>query len=72
MKIRGTHLDKTQSRGSATLVFLALLGLMLVMIAAGEKAIFHFKSELKLTEKKQIERLNAQTNSIANSQTISK
>jgi hypothetical protein len=61
-----------QSRGSATVVFLALLGIMLVLIAAGEKSIFHFQRELKLTEKKEIERLNAQTNVGTNFQKISK
>ncbi len=56
---------RAQCRGSAVIVFLALLGIMLLLIAASDKAIFHFQRELKLTEQRQIQRLNSQTNAPA-------
>jgi hypothetical protein len=43
--------------GSAVVVLLALLGMMLVFVAANTVAIRSLQRELKLIEKKQVQRL---------------
>ena len=53
-------------RGMATVIFIALLAIMLVLVTAESRALFYLHREVKLLEQQQINRLNAsQTNSIA-------
>ena len=52
--------------GMATLIFIVLLSIMLVLVMAESTALFHLHREVKFLEQQQIKRLNAsQTNSVA-------
>ena len=49
--------------GSAVLLFITLLAIMLMLITANRSALLHLHRELKLLDQRQIKRLNAsQTN----------
>ena len=49
--------------GSAVLLFITLLAIMLMLITANGSALLHLHRELKLLDQRQIKRLNAsQTN----------
>jgi hypothetical protein len=49
--------------GSAVLIFVTLLAIMLMLITANSSALLHLHHELKLLDRRQVERLNAsQTN----------
>ena len=45
-------------RGMATILFIALLSIMLILVMAESRALFHLHREVKLLEQKQIKRLN--------------
>jgi hypothetical protein len=66
MKIQREHLDRKSERGMATVVFIALLAIMLILVTAESRALFHLHREVKLLEQQQIKRLdNLQANSVA-------
>ena len=66
MKIHREHLVRGSERGMATIIFIALLAIMLVLVMAESSALFHLHREMQLLEQQQIKRLNAsQTNSVA-------
>ena len=66
MKIQREHLDRKSERGMATVVFIALLAIMLILVTAESRALFHLHREEKLLEQQQIKRLdNLQANSVA-------
>ncbi len=49
--------------GSAVLIMITLLAVMLLLITANSSALLHLHRELKLLDQRQVERLNAsQTN----------
>ena len=48
-----------RNRGSAVVVMIVLLGLMLVFVFANVKTLHFMKRELKLIETRQLQRLNA-------------
>jgi hypothetical protein len=48
----------TTERGSATIVMIALLAIMLILILANSRILFNLQRELKLIERHQIERVN--------------
>ena len=50
--------SRTTERGSATLVMIALLAIMLILILANSRTLFNLQRELKLIERQQIERVN--------------
>ena len=53
-------------RGMATIIFVALLAIMMILIMASATPLVQLRIEEKLIEQKQIERLNAsQTNAVA-------
>jgi hypothetical protein len=55
----------SRQSGSAVLIFITLLAIMLMLITANSSALLHLHRELKLLEHRQIERLSAsQTNTI--------
>jgi len=65
MKIQREHFFRGSERGMATLIFIVLLSIMLVLVMAESSALFHLHREMQLLEQQQIKRLNAsQTNSI--------
>jgi hypothetical protein len=66
MKIQRIHSVRRNERGMATLVFIALLAIMLLLVTANGESLFQLHREMKLLEQRQIKRLDAsQTNSIA-------
>jgi hypothetical protein len=56
MKIQRQHFGE---QGMATVVFIALLAIMMILITAESRALFHLHREVKLLEQQQIKRLNA-------------
>jgi hypothetical protein len=66
MKIQSKPFARKSAGGSATVVFVALLAIMLILITAEGSALFQLHREVKLLEQQQIKRLNNwQTNSVA-------
>jgi len=54
---------RVRERASAVLVFMAILAVMLLVVAANLKTLNHLRDDLKLLERRQIQRLQAsQTN----------
>ena len=50
-------------RGFATVIFIMLLSIMLILVTAESGALFHLHREVKFLEQQQIKRLNlSQTN----------
>jgi len=63
MKIQFDHFGfRRRECGMATLIFIALLAIMVILIAANVKTILQLGAEEKLIEQKQIQRLDSQTN----------
>jgi hypothetical protein len=57
---------KRSERGSATVVFIALLSIMVILATVNGKALFRLHREVKFLEQQQIKRLEAsQTNAVA-------
>jgi hypothetical protein len=55
--------ERRGQNGSTVLVLITLLVIMVILATANSKALFYLHREIKLLEKKQVERLNAsQTN----------
>ena len=50
---------RARQRGSAVLVLIVLLGLMLIFIGANLKSLHIMSRELKLIEKRQVQRLQS-------------
>lgn len=60
-------------RGMATVIFVALLAIMLVLVTAESRALFRLHREVKLLEQQQIKRLNGpQVNIVATTITQAK
>ena len=57
---------RRRQNGSAVLVFITLLAIMVILVTANSKALFRLHQEIKLLEQRQVKRLNAsQTNTVA-------
>jgi hypothetical protein len=66
MKIQRKHLVQGNEGGSATIIFITLLAIMVILVAANSKSLFLLDREVKLLEQQQVKRLNdSQTNSVA-------
>ena len=71
MKIPHPSNVRSRRDGSATIIFTALLAIMVIMVAAESRSLAHLRREVKFLEQKQIKRLNqsqtntAQTNTVA-------
>ena len=58
--------ERPRQNGSAVLLFITLLAIMVILVTANSKALFCLHQEIKLLEQRQVERLNtSQTNTIA-------
>jgi hypothetical protein len=69
MKIQREHLERRSERGMATVVFIALLAIMLILVTAEGRALIQLRREVKLLQKQQIKRLNlSQTNPVVATQ----
>jgi hypothetical protein len=64
MKVSRFNLSRHHRQsGSAVVIFITLLAIMLMLITANSSALLHLHRELKLLDQRQVERLNAsQTN----------
>jgi hypothetical protein len=52
--------------GMATVVFIALLAIMMILVTAESRALFHLHREVKFLEQQQIKRLDhSTTNAVA-------
>ncbi|HVU26371.1 MAG TPA: hypothetical protein VHG71_01380 [Verrucomicrobiae bacterium] len=59
MKIQRQNLSKKNEAGLATVVFIALLAIMMILVTAETRALVQLRQENKLLEQQQIKRLNA-------------
>jgi hypothetical protein len=72
MKIHREHFaggfagSKRKEGASATVIFIALLAIMVILVAVNSKSLFLLHREVKLLEQQQIKRLDAsQVNSMS-------
>jgi hypothetical protein len=74
MKTLSSHFSKeSRQNGSAVLIFITLLAIMVILATANSKAISHLHQGIKLLEQRQIERLNAsQTNATSVAEPLAK
>jgi len=73
MNIQHKHPERRSEHGMATVVFMALLAIMLILVTAESRALIQLRREVKLLQKQQIKRLNlSQINSVAATQPGSK
>jgi hypothetical protein len=65
--IRNSQLATRDSeRGMITIVFIALLAIMMILVTADTRALIHLRREVKFLQQQQIKRLiDSQTNSVA-------
>lgn len=69
MKIHEANLMRQTECGSVTVVFIALLAIMVMLIAANGQALIHLQREIKLLDQKQIKRLDgSQTHAMVTEQ----
>jgi len=79
MKIKLSHsggrraAPKRSEAGSAVLLFISLLAIMMILVTAESRALFHLHREVKFLEQQQIKRLNGpQTNAVVAAITVTK
>ena len=59
MKIQSENIARKGERGMASLIFIILLAIMLILVTAESRALFNLHLEAKSLVQKQIKRLNA-------------
>lgn len=65
MKIQRATFAPKNENGMATMVFIILLAIMMILVMAESRALFHLRRETKFLEQQQIKRLNGSaTNSV--------
>ncbi len=67
MKVQFNHFSGRRRKDGvvATMIFMALLGIMMILVAANVRTLVHLHATEKLIEQKQIQRMNAaQTNAV--------
>jgi len=73
MKIQHEHFKRRSEHGMATVIFIALLAIMLILVTAESRALIQLRREVKLLQQQQIKRLNlSQSNSMVVAQPVSK
>lgn len=66
MKIQRELFGRRSEGGMATVLFIALLAIMMILVTAESRALIQLRREVKLIERQQVKRLNAlSTNTIA-------
>jgi hypothetical protein len=66
MKISRFNFSRCHRQGgSAVLIFITLLAIMLMLITANSSTLLHLHRELKLLDQRQVERLKASQTNIA-------
>ena len=58
MKIQQTQFNRGSESGVATVMFIALLLIMMILVTAESRALFQLHREVKLLEQQQIKRLD--------------
>jgi hypothetical protein len=58
MKTPPPHGPRRREHGMATIVFIALLGIMMILVMAESRSLFHLHQEVKYWEQKQVKRLS--------------
>jgi hypothetical protein len=58
MKIRREHFIRRDERGLATIIFISLLAIMMILVTAEGRALYNLHREAKLLEQQQVKRLN--------------
>jgi hypothetical protein len=62
----GPGMPKRSEGGMITLIFIALLAIMMILVTANGRALFHLRREVKFMEQQQIKRLNfSATNTVS-------
>jgi hypothetical protein len=65
----GPALRKRNEDGMATIIFITLLAIMMILVTAEVRALFHLHREVKFLEQQQIKRLNTiSTNAVTAAQ----
>jgi hypothetical protein len=73
MKLLHNHSGPRSERGMATVVFIALLAIMMILVTTESRALIELRREVKLLQKQQIKRLDlSQTNLVVVTQLESK
>jgi hypothetical protein len=73
MKILRERSGRGGKRGMATVIFIALLAIMLILVTAESRALIQLRREVKFLQKQQIKRLNlSQSNPVVATQPASK
>lgn len=57
-------MPKRSESGMVTVIFIALLAIMMILVTANSRALLHLRREVKFMEQQQIMRLNA-TNTVS-------
>jgi len=66
MRIQPTHPGRPNEQGMVTLIFITLLSIMMILVMAESRSLYHLNREVKFMEQQQVKRLNgSQTNMIA-------
>jgi hypothetical protein len=58
MKTQPIHSTPRRENGMATILFIALLAIMMILVTAEARALIHLRREVKFLEQQQIKRLN--------------
>ncbi len=61
MKTHPQIFRRQNEAGMATVVFIALLAIMMILVTAESRALFHLHREVKFLEQQQIKRLDHST-----------
>ena len=59
MKIQKQTITRKREHGMVTAIFIALLAIMMILVAAETRSLFGLHREVKLIEQQQIKRFNA-------------
>ena len=66
MKIPHEHFVRRSERGMASVLFIALLAIMLILVTAESRALWQLHREVKFLQQQQIKRLNVtMTNTVS-------
>lgn len=73
MKIQRNKIGNRNEGGMATVIFIALLAIMLILVTVESGALFRLHREVKFLEQQQIKRFNnSQTNSVSTTTSANK
>jgi hypothetical protein len=57
----GSGVPKRSEGGMVTVIFIALLAIMMILVTANSRALLHLRREVKFMEQQQIKRFDAST-----------